>query len=114
MSGGTREVAVAWGFGASGVSNNLGSTGAIAVPYNTFGQGEQFTFTVETDAVSSCSYQIRVGRTAAGPWQVLSSGTVGTSAMDVVQLPGPFKFISPRIKTLTSTVVGVIVTATAV
>lgn len=108
-----REVAVTWGFGTSGVSNNLGSTGAITNAYNTFDQGLQFTFTVQTDAAATCSYQIRAGRTAAGPFAVLSSGTLFTSATDYVQLPGPLGFLSPRIKTLNSTANGVIVRATA-
>lgn len=110
---GSREVAVTWGFGTSGVSNNLGSTGAIAVPFNTFDQGEQFTFTVETNAAATCSYQIRAGRTAAGPFAVLSSGTLSTSAIDIIQLPGPLGYLSPRIKTLNSTANSVIVRATA-
>lgn len=110
----TREVAVVWGFGTTTVSNSLGSTGAVANPYNTFGYGDAFTFSVETDAGATCSYQIRVGRTSAGPWTVLSSGTLTSNAMDVVQIPGPLNFLSPRIKTLTSTSVGVIVRANAV
>jgi hypothetical protein len=109
----TREVAVVWGFGTSGVSNNLGSTGAIATPYNTFNQGEQFTFMVSTDGGATCSYQIRSGPTAAGPFSVLSSGTLATGATDIVQLPGPLGFLSPRIKTMTSTSVGVVVRANA-
>lgn len=110
----TREVAVTWGFGTTTVSNTLGSTGAIANPYNTFGMGDAFTFQVETDAGATCSYQIRVGRTSSGPWTVMSSGTLTSNAVDVVQFPGPHNFLSPRIKTLTSTSVGVVVRAVAV
>lgn len=111
----SREVDVVWAFGtAAGVSNRLGSTGAVATPYNTFGYGEQYTFTIETDGAATCSYQIRVSRTSSGPWLAMSSGTLATGATDVVQLPGPFKFLSPRVKTLNSTANGVVIRATAV
>ena len=83
-------------------SNVLGSTGAGAV-YNCHSWGESYTFYVEADGGATGSYQIRSARTSSGPWAVLSSGTLSTSQCDVVQLPGPFKFVSPRVKTLNST-----------
>lgn len=98
---GTAEASIA--SGARGTGNNvLGSTGQ-GVAFNTHGWGESFTFYCEADAAATCAYQIRTARTSSGPWAVLSSGTLSTSGCDVVQLPGPFGFISPRCKTLNST-----------
>lgn len=94
-------------------SNILGSTGA-GVAFNTQGWGENFTFFVEADAAATCAYQIRTARVSGGPWSVMSSGTLGTSATDVVQLPGPLGWLSPRIKTLNSTANQVVVRMTAV
>lgn len=93
----------------TGASNNvLGSTGA-GVAFNTHGWGAQFTFTIETDGSATCSYQIRRARTSAGPWSVLSSGTLSTGAADTVQLPGPLGWLSPRVKTINSTANQVVV-----
>lgn len=115
-----RESAFTWLFGAAlsegskgSLNNRLGSTGAGAA-FNTLGNGEQFTFMVETDGGATCSYQIRTGRTSSGPWAVLSSGTLSTGAVDVVQMPGPLKWLSPRLKTATSTAVNVIVRMEAI
>lgn len=98
---------------ATGASNNrLGSTGA-GVAFNTHGWGVNYSFFVETDAAATCSYQIRAARTSSGPWNVLSSGTLSTSAVDLVQKTGPLGWLSPRIKTLNSTSNTVIVRMTA-
>lgn len=97
---GTAEAAATPGPGRA--SNVLGSTGA-GVAFNTHGWGESFTFQCETDAAATSSYQIRAARTSSGPWAVLSSGTLSTFALDVVQLPGPLGWVSPRCKTLNST-----------
>lgn len=108
MSYGTRESAFTWVFGTAvadglrGTPNNvLGSTGA-GVAFNTHGMGSEFSFYVETDAASTCSYQIRTGRSSGGPWAVVSSGTLSTGAVDLIQMPGPFKWLSPRVKTLST------------
>lgn len=106
-----------WVFGAplAGASetNRLGSTGA-GVAYDVGGRGEAFTFYIDgTD--SAYSYQIRSARTSSGPWAVLSSGTVASSASaDVVQLPGPLDWLSPRIKTMGSTANQIVVRMMAV
>lgn len=113
MADGSREVAVTWTFGAAGGSNNLNSTGA-AVAYNTFDLGERFTFTVETDGSATGSYQIRNARTASGPWLVLSSGTLSTGAMAMVQSYGPLGWLSPYVKTLNSTSNRITIRATAI
>lgn len=97
---------------AGSANNRLGSTGAGAT-FNTHGWGMQFAFFVETDAAATCSYQIRAARTSSGPWNVLSSGTLGTSAIDIVQLPGPLGWLSPRLKTLNSTANFVVMRMTA-
>lgn len=97
---GTAEAAIPGGRGPS--NNVLGSTGA-GVAFNTHGWGESFSFHCETDAAATCSYQIRSGRTSSGPWAVLSSGTLSTSGVDLVQLPGPLGWLSPRCKTINST-----------
>jgi len=106
-----------WSFGTNkdgtSATGHLGSTGG-GVAFDTLGWGEAFTFYVETDAAATCSYQIRSARTSSGPWASLSSGTLSTSAVDVVQIPGPFAWLSPRIKTLNSTANQVIVRMTAV
>ena len=111
---GTQE---AFGSGAAGgplgAQNIVGSTGAGAA-FNTHGWGEQFSFFVETDAAATCSYQIRTARTSSGPWAVLSSGTLSTSATNIIQLPGPLAWVSPRLKTLNSTANQVVVRMTAV
>ena len=92
-------------------SNVLGSTGAGAA-FNTQRYGLNATFLVETDAAATCSYQIRTARTSSGPWAVLSSNTVGTGTLAVVQLPAPLGWVSPRIKTLNSTTAQVVVELT--
>ena len=110
MACGTRESAFMWVFGTAAVqeqgrglpNNVLGSTGA-GVAFNTHRMGESFTFYVDTDGAATCSYQIRTGRTSVGPWAVVSSGTLSTGACDLVQIPGPLRFLSPRVKTLNST-----------
>jgi hypothetical protein len=97
-----------------GKSNNVVGTTGAGVAFNTFGWGENFTFYVETTD-SAATYQIRTSRTSSGPWAVLSSGTLGTTAAtDIVQLPGPFMWLSPRVKTMGSTSNNVIISMTAV
>ena len=113
---GTQE---AFGAGATGApsplgaNNILGSTGA-GIAFNTHGWGEQVSFYVETDAAATCSYQIRTARTSSGPWAVVSSGTLSTGATNLIKMPGPFAWLSPRIKTLNSTANQVVVRMTAV
>lgn len=106
-----------WVFGtaAAGLNANnvLGSTGGGAA-FNTHGWGLKFTFSVETDAASTCSYQIRSGRTSIGPWSILSSGTLSTGACDTVHVDGPLFWLSPRIKTINSTANQVLVRMAAV
>ena len=102
-----------WAFGKGSENNQLNSTGSGAA-LNTHGWGESFTFMVEnTD--SAMSYQIRVGRTSSGPWAVLSSGSMtSTAQLNVIQLPGPFAWVSPRVDALASTANTVIIQMTAV
>lgn len=98
-----------WSFGSTSRSDapntsQLNSTGA-GVAYNADGVARENTFYVETDGntASTGSYQIRTARTSSGPWAVLSSGTLSSGAVDVVQITGPVLFLSPRVKTLGST-----------
>lgn len=125
MSGNYLASAMQWVFGTAAVAstassdkligspnNVLGSTGAGAA-FNTHRQGESFSFLVETDGNATCSYQIRTARSNQGPWAILSSGTLSTGACDIVQLPGPLFWLSPRIKTLNSTANQVIVRMSA-
>lgn len=95
-----------------GSQNILGSTGA-GVAFNTHGWGLNYTFFVEADAAATCSYQIRASRTSSGPWAVLSSGTLSTFATNIVQLPGPLGWVSPRVKTLNSTANQVVIAMAA-
>jgi len=114
MGAGYREVAQVWTFGAAnGPGLNPGSTGA-GTAYDTHDLGERFTFIVESDAAATGAYQIRTARTSAGPWAVLSSGTLSTGAAAVVQSAGPLGWLSPLVKTLNSTANRIIVRATAV
>src|SRR5262245_14335297 len=94
-------------------NNVLGSTGAGAT-FNTHGWGLQYSFYAEADAAATGSYQIRTARTSSGPWAVVSSGTLSTSQADIIQLPGPFAWLSPRVKTLNSTANTIIIRMTAV
>jgi len=96
------EASRSWTFGPSGGVNALGSTG-VGVRFNLNGMAREQSFYVETDAAATCSYQILTARTLTGASVVLSSGTLGTSAMDIVQLTGPLSYVFPRIKTLNST-----------
>lgn len=94
-------------------NNVVGSTGAGAT-FNTHRLGEAFTFAVETTD-SNWAYQIRTARTSSGPWAVLSSNSgVSTANLDIVQIPGPLMWLSPRCKTLASTANYLIVSMTAV
>lgn len=100
--------------GTSNAANNLvNSTGAGAV-FNCHRWGENVTFYIETND-SGYAYQIRTARNSSGPWSVLSSNSGTTTGVtDVVQLPGPFRFVSPRVDTLASTANYVIIEMSAV
>lgn len=102
------------GAGTHGAHNNVvGSTGAGAA-FNCQGWGLNYTFLVETND-SGWGYQLRVGRTSSGPWRTLSSNSgTSTATLDVVQLPGPFQYVSPLWDTLASTANYGIVRMTAV
>lgn len=80
--------------------NAIGSSGNPSSGYRLAGVGQFHSVYIETDAACTCSYQIRTGRTDTGPWVVLSSATLSTGAVDLVQIQGPLSFISPRIKTI--------------
>lgn len=98
------EVRYKWSFGLQAGASGaiLGSTGAgTRQPID--GNAREHSFFIETDAAATCSYQILVARTLTGPTVSFSSGTLGTSAIDVVQITGPLLFAFPRIKTLNST-----------
>lgn len=121
MANGSIESSFLWIFGTAaaldqgrGSPNNvLGSTGA-GVAFNTRRLGSEFSFFVDTDGAATCSYQIRTGPTSSGPWAVVSSGTLSTSACDLVQIPGPLRYLSPRLKTINSTANQVAVRMTAI
>lgn len=112
MAGGVmREGHNVWTFGlqSGGSGEIVGSTGAATLAYALLGAGRAQTVYVQTDGACTCSYQIRSGRTSTGPYAVLSSGTLSTGAVDVIQITGPLAYVSPRIKTMTSTSVQVFV-----
>lgn len=102
-----------WGWGTGTQSLQLNSTGA-GTAFNTHGWGLNYTFFVEnTD--SAMSYQIRAGRTSSGPWAILSSASMtSTAQVDIVQLPGPLGWVSPRVDALSSTANSVIIRMSAV
>ena len=105
------ELKAKWVFGSQTLAEGgsvLGSTGGGAA-INTFGISRALSWYVETDAGCTCSYQLRTGRNSTGPWTVLSSGTLGTLAVDYWNFDGPLQWVSPRIKTITSTAVNAIV-----
>lgn len=96
-----------WSFGSQANAEGgavLGSTGA-GTAYKLDGYCREHSFYVETDpnTNSTCSYQIRTARTSSGPWVSLSSGTLSSGAVDIVQITGPLAWVSPRVKTLGST-----------
>ena len=99
-----------WSFGLqAGASGSiLGATGA-GVRYFVNGLAREHSVYVETDGGATCSYQVLTARTLTGASVVLSSGTLSTGAVDIVQITGPLAYIFPRIKTLTSTSVVVTV-----
>lgn len=110
-----KEASFTWSFGAitnSSASGALvGSTGggsaATQFPFPVDAAARENTFYVYLAAGSgTSSYQILTGPAAAGPYTVLSSGTLSTvtgTEVDIVQLTGPLKYVQPRIKTITST-----------
>jgi hypothetical protein len=105
------EVRAKWCFGTapSGESGAvLGATGT-GTRYPVLGLAREQSFYIETDAAATCSYQIITSRTLTGGQVVLSSGTLGTSACDIVQLTGPLAYAYPRVKTLNSTANAVVV-----
>ena len=105
------EVRAKWAFGSqSGAEGGavLGSTGT-GTRQALHGLTRETLLYVETDAGATCSYQILTARTLTGPTAILSSGTLNTNALDVVHITGPFPYVFPRIKTLTSTSVNVTV-----
>src|SRR5262245_31780318 len=89
-----------WCFGAQASAEGgavLGSTGE-GTAFACLGLARENTFYVESanNANSTGSYQIRTARTSSGPWVVLSSGTLSSNQVDVVQISGPFAYLSPR------------------
>ena len=100
-----QEVRAKWIFGTapSGESGNVtGSTGTgQRVLFH--GNAREFLIHFETDAACTCSYQLLASRTLTGAQTVLSSGTLNTSALDVVHLTGPWLQLYPRCKTINST-----------
>lgn len=93
-----------WTFGqnATGSGANLNSTGT-GQRFALTGLARENSFYIETDAAATCSYQIITARTLTGAQVVLSSGTLSTSGLDLVQITGPLQYVYPRIKTLNST-----------
>lgn len=110
MSGGVlSEIRFKWSFGKQATAEGgsiIGSTGEGA-RLNTMGLGREHTFYIETDGDCTCSYQICTARTFTGARVSISSGTLATGAIDIVQIVGPFSYAFPRIKTMTSTSVNV-------
>lgn len=110
MSGGVNlEARAKWTFGSQAraegdTTNNVNSTGT-GFAYGINGLARENSFYIETDgnANSTCAYQIQTARTSSGPWVVLSSNTLSTGVVDLVQITGPLAFVRPRIKTLAST-----------
>lgn len=103
------EVRAKWSFGqqSSAEGGNItGSTGT-GNRQNLNGLTRESVMFIETDAGATCSYQILAARTSAGASIVLSSGTMSTGALDVVHVTGPFPYLFPRLKTITSTSVNV-------
>ena len=105
-----REAHAVWTFGlqSAGSGAILGSTGA-GEAFHVNGLAREHSFYIETPAACTCSYQIRTARQSTGAFVVLSSGTLAASAVDLVQVTGPLAYVSPRIKTITSTAVMVTV-----
>lgn len=109
---GNAEIRAKWIFGTAPSGEGgavLGSTGT-GTRVNINGFAEEQMFYIETDAACTCSYQLLVWRNqTGGASQVLSSGTLSTSQLDVIHITGPLAFVAPRIKTINSTANGVVV-----
>ena len=100
-----QEVRAKWIFGTapSGESGSVtGSTGT-GTRITFHGNAREIIVHLETDAACTCSYQVLASRTLTGPTIVLSSGTLNTSALDIVHLTGPWLQVFPRCKTINST-----------
>jgi hypothetical protein len=105
-----------WIFGNPVTAAAAGEGGASL---GTTGTGTRFfvggvtrftSFYVEASLNASCSFQILTARTETGPSAILSSGTLSSNALAVVQSSiAPLAWVMPRLKTLTSTSVHVIV-----
>jgi len=105
------ETKAKWSFGATATAEGgatLGSTGNGA-RVDVSGYAREHGFYVETAGSCTCSYQILTARTLTGPGAILSSGTLAAAAVAYFQATGPFMFVFPRIKTITSTSVNVTV-----
>lgn len=105
------ETKAKWSFGLLTTAEGgafLGSTGN-GTRVNVQGQAREHGFYVETAGSCTCSYQILTARTETGPSAILSSGTLAAAAVAYFQATGPFMFVFPRIKTITSTSVNVTV-----
>ena len=89
---------------------NTGSTGTGARA-SLDGIVRETIIYIETGAGCTASYQVLTSRTSTGASQILSSGTLAAADVDVVHITGPYAFLYPRVKTMTSTAVSVIVEA---
>lgn len=100
-----QEVRAKWIFGTAPSGEGgavLGSTGTgTRIAFH--GNSREMLVYLETDAAATCSYQIIASRTLTGATMVLSSGTLNTSALDILHLTGPWYQVFPRCKTLNST-----------
>ena len=109
-----KEFAAKWVFGkvltGEPTPVNTASTGTGARA-QVDGLAREFIIYIETGAACTCSYQILTSRTSTGASQILSSGTLPAADVDVVHITGPYAFLYPRVKTMTSTAVSVIVEA---
>lgn len=78
------------------------STGT-AKAYNANGYAQGLTFGLETSSGCTASYQLlhRMG-SSAGPYSVISSGTMSTGAFVTDQFMGPLEWVKPRVKTKTA------------
>jgi hypothetical protein len=76
---------------------------SAAKAFNAKGYAQGLTFGLETSSGCTAAYQLlhRMG-SSAGPYSVISSGTMSTGAFVTDQFMGPLEWVKPRVKTKTA------------
>ena len=92
------ETSYSWDFAATA------STRATLKAFHTRGYAQALTFYIETGAgcTATVALESRAG-SSSGVYQALSTQTLSTSAVSVVQMLGPLEWVRPRADKSTGT-----------